>query len=312
MSGEWARRLVLAKIESSYGVDAVATGAANAIRSSDPQITPLEGTDQSLDHLKGFMGASEHLHIGGHVSCQFGVPIAGSGTVAIAPKYGPLHRACGLSETVTPVTGPIEYDPVSAAFESASIYFNVDQVLHKLLGARGTVTMLWDAEAVPRFNYTFRGLFAGPADTPPETPDFTGFQKPLSVGNTNTPTFSFFGQSGLVMQRLSVDLGQQVVHRDRVNTESVIITGRETVGEVVFEAPPIATLDAVTLAKTKTTGALQLIHGTVADNIVQLDAPKVEIFNPRYSQDNGRAMLTCGLRFIPTDAGNDEVKITAK
>ena len=35
-------------------------------------------------------------------------------------------RAAGLQETVTPITGPIEDDPVSGGEESASSYFELE------------------------------------------------------------------------------------------------------------------------------------------------------------------------------------------
>ena len=77
-----------------------------------------------------------------------------------------------------------------------------------------------------------------------------------------------------------------------MNSARVPRTDRQTVGSVVIEAPAIGTKDFFTLVDNETLVALQLVHGTVAGNIVQIDAPKVQLKNPTYSDSDGIAMLT--------------------
>ena len=61
-----------------------------------------------------------------------------------------------------------------------------------------------------------------------------------------------------------------------------------------------------------TTGAMQLIHGTAAGNIIEINAPAVQITAPTYSDFEGAAMMAGGLKLQPTSAGNDEIEIVVR
>ena len=55
-----------------------------------------------------------------------------------APPYGDALLACGLAETIVASTS-VAYNPVSAAFSSATIECFIDTIKHQMLGARGNV-----------------------------------------------------------------------------------------------------------------------------------------------------------------------------
>ena len=304
------RRVILAKVETTEGTDAVPTGGANAILIGEPTITPMAGGTVERNLVKQFLGADPAIHVDTHVMVEFAVEIAGSGTVAVAPAYGPLLRGCGFAETITPTTGPVEYDPVSTGEESLSIYFNADGTRHALLGARGNVTLAFPPNDVPRFNFTFQGLWVAPAAQALPTPVFTAFKDPLPVSNVNTPTFTLHGYSG-ILESLEIDLGNTIVHRDRPGSKQVLLSDRRSTGSIPLQSPGLATKDFFAAAKAETLAALQLVHGTVANAIVQVDAPKVQLMEPTYAGADGVELLNMSLRLTP-NAGDDEIKITVK
>ena len=309
MPENFRQRIILAAKEAVYGVDEVPTGAANAIQTSEPTITPLAGALVDRALLFSELGASPQIQVGSHVVVNFMVEIAGSGTVDTPPAYSPLLEACGFAETINAAVD-VQYDPVSTGQASATLYFHQAGTLHKLLGARGTFTMEFPTDDVPHFNFTFTGLWADPAADTLPTAVFTAFQAPLTVSNANTPTFDLHGISP-VMSSLTIDLGNTVVHRDRVNSESVLISGRESKGSVKIEAPAIGTKNFFTTAKSATLDTLQLIHGLTAGNIIQIDAPKVQLTEPGYSEEDDITMLEMGL-ILTRDTGDDDFKITTK
>jgi hypothetical protein len=94
------KRAILAKIESTYGTDSVPTGAANAILVRNIEVTPIAAEVVGRDVIRPYMGESEQLIANRRVELSFEVEVAGSGTAGTAPAYGPLLRACGLTETV--------------------------------------------------------------------------------------------------------------------------------------------------------------------------------------------------------------------
>src|SRR3546814_16174095 len=81
----------------------------------------------------------------------------------------------------------VVYAPVSGGFESAHVYFYIDDELHKLSGARGTVSVDCSKEAMPQFKFSFTGLRVPAAAGPNPTPDISSFVEPLPLNDTNTP-----------------------------------------------------------------------------------------------------------------------------
>lgn len=302
------KRAILAKIESTYGTDPTPTGSANAILVKNLDVVPLAANVQSRDLIRAYLGEFDQLVADQHVECTFDVEMAGSGTAGTAPAYGPLLRACGMAETVDAGVD-VEYTPVSASFESITIYYNVDGILHKLTGARGTVSLDITSGQIPVFKFRFIGIYNAPTDTALPTCDYSDFQKVLVANNTNTTGFSFFGVSTLVLQSLMLDVANVVDFRSLIGDEYTQITDRRAKGELTFEAPSLSVFNSFTTALATASGVLSITHGTAGGNKVKIDAPAVDVANPSYVDDNGVTMIKCPVAYLP-DSGNDEFTIT--
>ena len=302
------KKILLVKIEPTYGVDAVPTGAVNAVLARNVRITPLE---QMLEErgvvTPGYFGGQEQIVAGDYVKIEFEVEVAGSGAAGTAPAYGPLLRACALSETVT-ATVKTEYKTVSSGFEAATTYFYVDGKLCKLLGMRGTVTLRFNSKGIPVYAFAFTGLYTPVTDGANPTPTLTGFKAPLAVNRANTPTFTLHGYAAKVAA-FEAGLNNEVVYRNLIGEESVQIVDRKPAGQLKIEDVPVATKDFIGIARAGTKGALQLIHGTTAGYKVQIDAPVVQLLKPTVDEVDGTQMLGLDLLLLPS-AGNDEMTIT--
>lgn len=305
------KKTILAKIEGTYGTDSVPTGSANAILVRNLDLTPQETDFADRDLIRSYFGNSEQLAGASRGMLSFEVEMAGSGTVAVAPAYGPLLRACAMSEVITPTTGPVTYTPISAAIEAVTIYFNVDGVFHKFLGVRGNVSLSWSIKNIPVYRFSFTGLYVAVADAAIPTPTYTAFQKPLVVSNINTTPFTLHGFSA-VASDLSIDFGNQVVHRSLIGgSESVLITDRKPTGSVTIEATTVAAKDWFAICKAATIGAIDITQGTATNNKVQVTSSGVQLTNPRYAEQDGIQMLQMDMRFVPA-SGNDELSIVVK
>ncbi|PKR55477.1 phage tail tube protein [Thalassospira marina] len=307
MSLKWRKTVILAKLETTYGTDATPTGAANAIQVSEATVTPLAGEELDRGLMRETLGSSPSIPVGSHVTCEFTVEIAGSGTAGTAPAFGPLLRACAMAEVIDAGVS-VAYNPISEDEESASIYFHRDGNLFKLIGARGNVTAELNSNALPVLKFSFTGLWTEPASAALPTTDFSGFIPALPVNNANTPTFSLHGYAA-VMTAFTFNLGNTINHRDRVNSEEVKFSDRKMSGSATFEEPAIATKNFYALAKNATLDALQLVHGTNAGNIVTIDMPKVQLKTPSQSNEDGTVLLAVALTPTP-DAGDDEITLT--
>lgn len=299
---------LLAKIEGTYGTDSTPTGSANAMQVFDVSFTPLEGQEESRDIVRPYMGNTGVILTGIHQMIEFGVEISGAGAAGDVPGYGALLRACGLSETVTAETDVV-YEPVSVGFEAVSLYYLLDGVRHIMLGCRGNVTMDFTSKRIPRFRFRMMGLLGTVADqTLPET-TFTGFATPVPVSKANT-TFSLHGYAGAT-ESVSFDLGNQVEPRLVINHESIEIADRRASGSAVMEATTLVTKNWQSIALGHTDGVLALAHGGTAGNIVEVDAPVVQI--GRYSESSSQGILNHTLPLmLKPDAGDDDIVITVR
>lgn len=307
MSLLFRKRIVTAKIEATYGTDSSPTGA-EAILVRNLDVTPANTEFVSREIVRPFLGNFDDIPVATSVIATFQVELAGSGAAGTAPSWGQLMRACGFAETITPTTS-VEYDPVSEDFESVTMTINVDGIQHLLLGVRGNVALNMVSKDIPTLDFTMTGLYGGVVDAAPVVPVYTGFQKPLGVNNVNTTGFTIHGYAGC-MQSLSLDMGNNIAFRTLVGCETVELTDRLLTGNVVIEAPLTAEKDFFAINQSGATGAIAITHGTVAGNIVTVSVPQAQLKTPTYQEQDQIVMLAMEIMGLPTNAGNDEFKLT--
>lgn len=208
------------------------------------------------------------------------------------------------------IAANVGYLPVSTGFSSATIYFNNDGVLHKITGARGTFTLTTGVGEIPTIDFQLTGIYNAPTDTAAPTTTYSDQATPVIFKAGNTSAFSILNYTAC-LQSLSFNVANETVYRELVGcTKEVLITNRAPAGDCMIQAPTIAQKDFFTIANDDTTGTLTLLHGSIAGNRVTLLAPKVDITNPSYADQDGIQMLNIPYVAIPTTAGNDEIKLT--
>jgi hypothetical protein len=305
---KWKSKVLLAKIEGTYGVDATPTGVANAILATNVELTPMDGDDVSRDLEFPYPGAQATIPTALRTVIAFDTEIAGSGTAGVAPKWGPLARACGMAE-VTVADTSVTYNPISGTMESLSFYFWIGSTRYIFKGARGGGVVGLTAQGVPRIRWTFMGLFTLPAEAAPATPTLAGFIKPKLVTHANTPSFTVNGVS-LVMRSYSLNLGCDVQPRLLIGREEILIVDRAETLDVVVEATPLTTIDPFALANAQTLVPVTIVHGTVAGNIATIAAPTCQVKRPTGLQNNqGVKEWPLSLTPLPSAAGNDQFSI---
>ncbi|SEH22530.1 phage tail tube protein [Rhizobium sp. NFR12] len=305
----WRNRAILGKIETTYGVDAAPTGAANALQATNVNLEPLLGEDVSRDLVLPYMGHQGVLFVANYARLSFEIEIAGSGVVGTPPASGPLLRSSGLAEVISAGVD-VQYLPISAQHEAATLWFNGDGVKHALLGARGTMSLNLAPRQIPRFAFVYTGLLGTISDQALPAQVLTAWKAPVPVNKANT-TFSLHGLSTVGVEGVTMDLANQIEPRMLINHESIQQVDRQMTGSAIMEAVSLATKDWFAIARAHTKGILSAQHGTVAGNIVAFDAPAVQIGRPTYGESQRILNNTLPLMYTPV-AGNDEFKITFK
>lgn len=301
------KRLILAKTETTYGTNSSPAGT-DAVLVRNLEITPLESDVVSRDLIRPYLGNSDQLLANPRVRVTCEVELVGSGTAGTAPRFGPLLLACGTAATTVASTS-VTYAPVSSAFSSCSIVYNIDGVQHLLTGCRGTVTMNCQLGQIPTLQFEMTGIYNAPTDTAQPAVTYAAQANPLIFKEGNTSAFQFFSYAGC-LSSVTFNLSNNIVYRELVGcTKEVLITDRQPAGEVVIEAPTIATKDYFTLALGSTTGNLTFLHGTTAGNRVTFTASQADVTQPTYADQDGIHMLNLPFVALPTTAGNNEFSL---
>ncbi|MEM7047077.1 MAG: phage tail tube protein [Pseudomonadota bacterium] len=308
MPKNYNKKVLLAKLESTYGSDA-SPQAADAILLSDVTITPMDADIQERGLVTAALGSQAKSVNNPRPAIEFTVELAGAGTPGTVPGYGALLRGCGFAEVID-AGKSVSYKPVSSNFESLSLYFNMDGTAHKLLGARGNVSFSIKAGEIPTMKFAYTGMWADPSDISLPQADTNAFKIPTFAGNSTTEQLSIHGYTA-VLASLNIDMKNNVIYRHLIGSESVEITDRGAEGSVSIEAPSLTSKDFFAAAKQGGLAPLTLTHGKTDGHIAQITAPKVQVLAPKYSDSDGVAMLDIDIVVTP-DEGDDELTLTIK
>lgn len=307
-------KVILAKVEAVEGTDIVPTAATDAILTRNFSSNPLEVDilERNLDLPT--VGRSKSAATNARQTMSFEVELAGSGTANIAAKWTRLLQGCGMAAPSIIVGPPakVEQKFGVAPFSSLSIYHFFESQRRRALGAKGTFSMNFAASAFPFASFDFTGLLpaATPFDTQaPGVPDFTAFKDPVEVNTANT-TFTLDGFAA-VLRSLEFSANVNIAARNLVGSNRINRGNHGVTGTVTIEAPTVAAKNYLDTLRTGAEIAINLVHGVVAGNIVQIDMTKVQLTG--VSQSNEDDVLMYALEFgANVTTGSDDLLITTK
>ena len=239
------KTVILVKPETTAGVDAVPTGAANAIQAMDMTITPLDAANIDTNVMAPWFGNSVSLVGSASVKCSFSVLLAGAGLAATAPAWGALMLGCGTAETTGLLTpNRVEYQPATDSLKTVTIYWYDDGLLHKLIGCFGNVKLSAKSGEAPKLTFDFTGLDAGVSATTNATAVLSGWKVPVGITKANVTdvllgcTYATGALTGGVSYNstgLSLDWGNAIAFAPMLTTEQVVMTDRKVSGTVSLE-----------------------------------------------------------------------------
>lgn len=300
---------LLVKLEIAYGTDAGPNPVNNVMLGIDVQFTPLDAQELDRELILPYLGHRGVILDRYLTRIEFSVEMAGAGNPGAVPPYGPLLRVCGMSQVAT-AGQKVEYEPVSSNFEAVTVYYNRDGTRHVMLGARGTWRTEIAPTTIPRFRFTLTGLQGVVADVALPVVNTAPWITPVPVNKTNSD-FTIFGYQP-PLERLTIDLGNQVEPRMLVNAEGIEITDRRVTGSMVIEATQAAAIDWMGLVKSHTLGEMAFAHGQSAGNAVRIESAAVQLGPPAEGQSQRILTNTMAMMIRPTAAGNDDLTVTVR
>lgn len=305
----WKNKAVLLNLEAAnaYGVDAAPAGAVNWIEARNVSLTPMDTETIDRNIEVPYMGSAGKIIVGNWAKLSFDTALVGSGVLGTAPKWGVLAMACAFAETVVANTS-VQYNLVSKAISSASIWINIDGALHKLLGARGTVKAKLTAKGAPMLSFSFDANFLAPTEAPITAVSRAGWEREEGVNGEHT-TAATLGGVDLAWSDFSWDLGNKVSRLNLPGPQrEVSITDRAASGEITVLAPKLSEFDPFALARSGQVVPLVATHGSVAGKKIQTDL-QTRVTNVAYDNVDGVLAYKMSLDISPVD-GNDEIVLT--
>jgi len=269
-------------------------------------------------------------------------------TAADKPGWDPLMQACGNSSTVADTDevgdGDTDFDAVvyapmnlGGSIPICTIRFYLDGLEHVMHDCRGTFTINYQAGEVPTLVFTMTGIYATPtAVTFPTTNGITYKQLPGTVfqaqysdtaANAAVPAggFAFAGiDSGsgtFGCSSFTFEQGNETTYRSIVGVApEVKLLERRASGTAVVQgsAANFASLFGKAENEVLTSTKTQVLHGreyndessTNLYRRVLLTVDSTRVGQPTYQDDSGIHLLSCPFAAVPSDAGNDEYKLT--
>lgn len=299
---------LLFKTETTYGVDAVPLPATDAVLVEDVEVMPMEGTDLERGHERPFLGARPKQPVGLHAKIKFKVECKGrSATAGSIPFFGPMLECCAMAE-VRVISTSVTYNPISVNHKSGTIYFYLDNVLYKMLGCRGTVTYSYTTQGIPYLEFEFMGMFVQPVTgtLPVATYGTQLTFSPVPGNSVNTPVFTIGGVS-LILRSLKLSAGNEVKPRLLTRSESIMITAKSEMLDMVIEAPTLGTWNPYSLSDDASTlRPVVLTHGTQVGRTHTVSVPAAQILRPTgVNQQDG--IVEWPIKAVPLPvAANDQ------
>jgi len=307
------REVLLAKEETTEGVDSIPTAALNSIPimepappEFDPRVIERGHPLSSLSRLKPLVGARA-------TKMAFKSEFYGSGTNDVPPRNGDLIEACGFGEQVN--TGvSVVYTPGSANLKTVTLYNYFDGLLYKALGVVGSMKISGKTGEPVVFEYEMLGLYQDDADqaivTPAFGPNHSSPPQALSI------TFTLDAITTFLLREFNIDMGTQIIARESMGAEggfAGFMTGkRNPTGNIIIEMESKATYDFLTKWKDSQQVAATIALNGAAGNDLEIGL-NLSYTNITIEDADGLAVLNIPIALSKvSDAGDDELTLTCK
>ena len=314
------KTVILVKIETTQGTDAVPTGAANAVQAFDVSISPVELKQISVEYLSAWFGATMNLPGATFTKISFSVPLAGSATAATAPAWGAMMTACANAETTGLLTpNRVEYLTATDALKSASLYYHDDGALHPVLGAMGNVKLSVKSGEVGKLMFEFIGVSVTPTAVSNATPVLTAWKIPVPITKANVTDMSLgatyatgalSGGTSYNSTGFTLDWGNKTDFVPMLTTEEVVMDGRKLKGQMSLELSPAQEITQIAATKAGSTQSFGFILGTATGNKLMFHAPAMRWTGYKKGSLSGKRVIDLDFELDPV-SGNDEFRIVS-
>ena len=312
--------LVLAKVETTSGTDAVPTGSADAVLlAGDVSLQPVDAQVVPRNIVTGYFGSPGSLVGTAWMQLSFSVEMAGSGAAGTAPEWGTLLLGCGFAEAVTASTR-VDYTPVSTGLKTLTLYGYADGLQYKFVGAQGELTGAKRVGGIPTFTFTFWAPYLAPTAVSNPALTLTAWKMPELVNTTNTAQLTLGGAysagaitggTQYVSGGIEFSMGNNLSRVDLIGASRATITDRAVSGTAyTLDLTPAQEIAIQGKVVAGTAESIGILHGSAAGKKVMLFFPTANYRGIGYESVEG--VMTSTVQFdSPPASGDDDIRIVA-
>lgn len=309
--------LVLAKIETQYATDPTPTVADNAIITKGMPTFEILGEARAREVPLGYFGDIAPVNVGQGMKLAFTCELKGSGAAGTVSRYGPLLRACNLTQVINAGVSVVYTPNSTLEAESVTLWFYRGSILHKIIGAVGNVVFDFTAGEIVTAAFEFTGVYAG-------TAQMTDVSFPSPTHESIAPliwksgNFIYNSLTTLTIEKLTLDLGNTVSPRKDANSSyggvgRYFISQRQSKGTMNPEVLALSTLNPYTIYNAATQANLETKPSGTAGNLIEVVATGVVLEPPAYGDRENINVWDLSFSLNPTlSAGNNEIVLTFK
>lgn len=301
------RMAILAAVEAVVGTDQVPTASA-MIR--DVTINDIEGNLVEFDPIRTGMGGRIKALHGRHVSLKGKIFLASSGAAGTAPAWDWLAR-CTAHAKVVSAGVKVEYTPIDAGFETASIYFNLEGNRTRMLSAAGGIIWRWPVGQFPEAEFDLLGLFDANVAAAYPAIDNAAWKIPPLFAKDTVPTFTI-ATVAEEMQSLEINSGVSKEYSELINRRAIDVTDRRaSVSTTILEPPFSARIYQASVGVPGNHKVVAMTHGSVAGSIIKADVTNWQLQTFARTKISDKAGITLGGEIVPA-TGVADYKITVQ
>lgn len=304
MSKLTERTVLLAKEETTYGVDSNPTAEKDFIAVYDVAVNPditfndPRAMDASLSPREGRAGKKNV-----EVSFSWEIQLsAGEDKTKPIDPFVALLQACGFDETASGC-----WTPVSTDMGSCTIYVNYDGHLWKITGCRGNVEFDFTAGEFATATFTMRGLYQAPVDSaiPTEWVDL-GVPPMKCMGGILVA----MNQDPIpVVNNLNVNMNWDVVALPSITAKDavseIVLADRNPEGKFDPELTNISDHDWFAILEAPVLGEISYQIANASASL-RLKVPKAQLTGVGYGDRDGIRTYEIPFRCV-RNLGDDEV-----
>lgn len=305
-----SNEVLLAKVESSYNTDSVPVVGTNAVLVQNPRFQAEGLRMNERPSIRANLNMVQSVFGGQLARLSFACELKGSGTAGTAPEIGVLLRGCAMGETVVAVTS-VTYKPISSSHESLTLYwYEGGRKLHKLTGARGTVTFRLAAGGIAVAEFEFVGHYTNPADIAQPSPTYNT-QVPKPVLNM---AISLGGVTNIIAREWSLSLNNTLATPPSIAATDgfgeVQVTRQDVAGEITLDSELASVIDLDTQLSSGTgiTFGSGQLGSTAGNRIVFTGATSGMYWRDRQiGEADGMRIRTMPFGIADSATGNDAI-----